>query len=340
MNIRMVIGCFVATLMVFQGMAQRAENDDMYFNSKDRKKQSVTSSISANDKIDSDYKAFKKKHFDKNEEVRETEAAENKNPTDSYSARSVNPEFVSRSNSEEASEEQNYFIEGYTDSVNAGDYNNYSNNNYNNNTNWNYNNGWYGPSAWNSYSPYYGYCDPWMSPYYYGRSGWSVSLMYSWGNAWSPGWNYGMGYGWSNSYYNPYSYGYSPYYSNYGGDYSRVNYGKRPSRHSAMVTPVQRTSQRISSTTNGSTNRTRQTTDDYYVKPSKRTSSFGNLLEEIKRGDNTRPSSTDTRTRTRDSYNNSRDSRPTYSTPSRGSSGGSAPSRSSGGSSGSRSRRN
>lgn len=343
MNTRMVIGSFVATLIAFQGVAQRGENDDMYFNSKDREKLNVTASV--NDKIDSDYKAFKKRHFDENEVVEETS-----NPTDSYSARTLNPEYISRSNSEQASEdEQNYYVEGYDpntyDSYSSGNYN--YNNNWNNN-NWNYRNNWYGRSAYDSwYSPYYGYRDPWMSPYYSGGSGWTLSLNYTWGNAWNPGCNYGAGYGWSNSYYNPYSY-YPSYYSNYGyptsyyyggSEPSRANYGKRPSRHSAVVTPTPRS---ISSNSSGSiSGRTRQTSDEYYVKPSRRTATFENT-DESTRDRYTKPSSTDnSRSRTRESYNNTRDSRPTYSTPSRSSSPSrSTPSKSSGSSSSSRSRKN
>lgn len=356
MKIRIVIGVLMASALAFQVVAQ-VENDDMYFKAKDREKlraENASASVNVNDKIDNDYKNFKKKHFDESEAI-----TENVNPTDSYSARTVNPEYISRSNSEQASEdEQNYYVEGYTppntyDSYRGG---NYANNNFSNNwgnNNWNYRNSWYGNSFYDPfYSPYYGFRDPWMNPYYSGGSGWTMSLGYTWGNSWGPGWNYGMGYGWGGNYnpygyYSPYSnwgysnWGYPTYYSN-GGYYennSGVTYGKRPSRHSAVVTPTQRSNQRV---TNGNTNgRVRQTSDEYYVKPMRRTSTFENSYS--------RPTSTSPGTRTRESYNsNSRESsRPSYSTPSRSSSystpsrsggGSSTPSRSSGGSSGSRSR--
>ncbi len=285
MKARIVIGGVLITMMTFQVSAQEAEHDDMYFNSKDREKlKAENASASVNDKIDSDYKAFKKKHFDENE----GEAVETVNPTDSHSAHTVNPEYVSRSNSEQASEdEQNYYVEGYTsntyDNYSSSNYNNYNNNlnnNWNNNSWNNGNNYGYGSSPYNSwYSPYYGYCNPWMSPYYSGGSGWTLSLGYTWGN---------MGYG--NSYYNPYSYYpsyYSPYYPNYygyptyyyagGSESSGANYGKRPSRHSAVVTPTPRSRERISSNTSGSTSgRLRQTADEYYVKPFRRTATFDN----------------------------------------------------------------
>ncbi len=344
MKIRIVIGSLTGTILALQVVAQRAENDDMYFNSKDREKLKVENATAAvNDKIDADYKAFKKKHVDENDEV-----AEDVNPTDSYSARTVNPEYISRSNSEQASDdEQNYYVEGYTpantnDRYSPGNYNNY-NNNWNNN-NWsNGNNYSYGYSPYNSwYSPYYGYCNPAMSPYYSGGSGLTFSMGYMWGM--SPGWNYGMNYGWGNSYYNPYSYYpsyYSPYYNGYpyyysgGSDNTNVNYGKRPSRHSAIVTATPRSRERVSSNTSGSTNgRSRQPVDEYYVKPFKRATTYEKPADGYSSDRYARPGSTVTGTRTRDSYNsNTRESRPAYSAPSRSSSGSSTPSRSSGGSS-------
>lgn len=330
-----MIGSFVATLIAFQGVAQRGENDDMYFNSKDREKQSA--SVSVNDKIDSDYKAFKKKHFDEAEEITKTT-----NPTDSYSARNINPEYIARSSSEQASEdEQNYYVAGYApntfDSYSASNYNHY--NDSLNNNNLNYNNS-YSSSPWNSYSPNYGspnygYCDPWMNPYYTGGSGMMISLSYVWGSG--------------SSYYNPYGYypsynsPYGSYYPNYGSpsnfyyanpEPSRVVYGKRPSRHSAIVNPTPRSSQNISSNTTTSPNgRTRPTTDEYYVKPSKRVSTFESTTSDLTQ-ERFKTNSTDY-SRTRESQNSSRDSKPTYSAPSRSSS---SPSRSSAGSSGSRSR--
>jgi len=366
MKTRIVIGSLMATLMTFQVIAQRAENDDMYFKSKDREKlkaEKATATVSTDDKIDSDYNTFRKKHFDKNEEAAET-ASENVNPTDSYSARTINPEYISRSNAEQASEEeQNYYVEGY---VPANTYDSYSATNYNNNNNnLNYNNGYYNGnygygsnygngsnygygSPYNSlYSPYYGSSNPWMSPYYGGGSGLSFSLGYMMG---SPGMNYGMSYGYGSSSYNPYncypSY-YSPYYNGYpttsyyngGTDSSQPNYGKRPSRHSAIVSPTPRSTERVSSNTTRdgrSSGRTRQPVDEYYVKPYKRTSLIDSYINSATQssGDRyVRPSSSDSRTR--DSYNgsNTMRDRSSFSSPSRGSSGVSMPSRSSGGSS-------
>lgn len=350
MKARIVFGGLapiVIAMMTFQLAAQHAENDDMYFTSKDREKlkaENMTASV--NDKIDGDYKAFKKKHFDSTQEEANQSETEVVNPTDSYSSRTVNPEYISRSNSEQASEDElNYYLEGYTP---ANAYNSYSSSNYNNNLyNNNWNNSWgngnnygYGYSPYNSwYSPYYGYCNPSMSPYYSGGSGLTLSMGYMWGM--SPGWSYGMNYGWGNSYYNPYSYspsyyGYPSYYGS--SEYSSGNYGKRPSRHSAVVTATPRSRERVSASTSGSTNgRSRQTVDEYYVKPFRRTTTYERPADGYSSDQFTRPRSTDN-SRTRESYNsNPRESRQSYSAPSRSSSGGSTPSRSSSRSSSSRS---
>ena len=350
MKAKVVVGSLLAMMIAFQVVAQRVENDDMYFNSKDREKlkgeKAEKPEVSANDKIDSDYNAFRKKHFDKNEAETEV-VTDTVNPTDSYSARSINPEYISRSTAEQASEDESYYVEGY---VPANTYDSYSastNSNWNNYNNGYYgNNSYYGNNGWGSpYNPYSSACNPWMSPYY--SSGMTLSLGYMWG---SPGWNYGMSYGWGN--YNPYSYYpayYSPYYganSYYGSGYgygyptyyygskdsSRPNYGKRPSRHSAIVSPTPRSSERVSSntSTSGSNGRTRQTVDEYYVKPFRRTTTTDGYVAPAT-GDSgdryVRPSSGSPASRTRES-SDTRD-RSSFSTPTRSSSSFSTPTRSS-----------
>jgi len=223
-------------------LAQGIENDDMYFNSKDRAK------LNAAKATEVSYSASIKK----NKKV--TAEDEPVNPTDSYSARNVNPEYSARSNAQAArADNQDYFVDNYK-------YNNASNfNNWNNNFSNRYNSPWYstnywGPSinSWNS--PYYGsYYDswgnPWSNPYY--QSGWSSSFSYSWGRPYNYGW--GMGFGYGNPYcaYNPYyggGYGYSAWNSYYGGGYGYPTqvvviengnqrgpvYGKRDSRSSQL----------------------------------------------------------------------------------------------------------
>jgi hypothetical protein len=253
MKIRIFLLALMSTLTTGLVLAQDIENDDMYFNSADRAKLSATrgSSIAmASNRHKSD--------------VREEED-DSVNPTDSYSARNVNPEYTSRTQSQASqADDENYFVNNYK-------YNTQSNlskfnNNYNN---W-YNNPWYssayygsGINSWNS--PYYGsYYDawgsPWANPYY--RSGWSSSFSYFWGSNYNYGWgmNYGYGMGWGNPYnswasmYGPsYGWGY-PYYGNswYGGYPTQVIvvdngsrgpiYGKRGTRSANYINRTSGTS--------------------------------------------------------------------------------------------------
>lgn len=345
MKARIVLAGLLVSMMVIEVSAQRAEYDDMYFRKKDRE---INKSIEA----ETAYASAKTKK-QKPDEVTLTEEENNSNPTDSYSARNVNPEYVSRSNSEKASEdESNYYLEGYAP-VSTTNNSNF-NNSYYNNANWAANS-YYGSrndfffnrgygcnycspqmSMMITSAPYYpyGYYDSWMNPYYpsYG-SGWSLSFMY--GNYWNPYGGYGYG--------NPYGgYGYPVYYGG-GSNYYEpavVNYGKRPSRHSAVVQPTERIDTRTrntaaeNNTMANSGNRTRQTQDEYYVRPSRRPSAYdtptqwstGNTGNTSNNNSWTPP--TTQPSRSRDSYNPpSYTPSPSYSpssSPSRGSSGGSS----------------
>lgn len=348
MKTRIVLAGLLATMVVLEVSAQRAEYDDMYFRGKDREKnkaiaadEAVTASkkqkeISAQEALDADYYA---------------------NPTDSYSARNVNPEYVSRSNSEQASDDEaNYYSEDYQPASQISNYNN----SYYNNANW-ARNSFYANSMWgNPYygrmgfydpwmspfammSPYYGgfgYYDPWMSPMY--RSGWSSgwSMSIGFGNYW--GWGSGFGYG-----YPYYGYGYPNYYYGGGyyepGTYTRYT-GRRPSRNSSIVTPNQRvvsrptastpTSGRISGVSNGNTTtrvRTRQAQDEYYVRPAQRAT---RNTDSFSRPSNNNPFPGTSPTRSRDFSSPSRNSSPGWapsSAPTRSSSPSFSPSRSSGG---------
>lgn len=335
MKKRIVIVGLLAIMAAFRVSAQHVENDDMYFNAKDREK---LKSADAEGTLNTSSSSPKKKKSQEQEQVIEPEAS--LNPTDSYSARTINPEYISRSNSAQASEtEQSYYIEGYTapnnyDSYSATKYNSTNPGNYNSSgyNNGNYGSNMYGSSAW-GYSPYYGYNNPYMMNPYSGGSGWNLSLGYYSGCGCGSGWNYGLSYGFGNSlyspynYYNPYSY-YSPYSYGYGGypttyyggshETSTRNYGKRPSMNSAFVTPIKRTTQSVSTTTNTSGNRMRQSTDEYYVKPARRASSWSTTspFDSYQRG-------TSDYSRTR-----SGGSMPSYSSPSRSNSSYSSPSRS------------
>jgi hypothetical protein len=253
MKSKMALLSLVSFLFTFAVSAQEIENDDMYFNSKDRAK------LKALKGTEVSYTASIKNNRKEKEKV-EVEDEEALNPTDSYSARNVNPEYEARSNAQSAqSDNEDYFVSNYH-------YNNASSyNNWNNNFNRWYSNPWYGANYYDPYinswnSPYYGsYYDqwgnPWRNPYY--RSGWSTSFSYYWGSSWDYGWGMGLGYGNMNPYYNswawnPYA-GYSPWGSYYGWGYPSTVvvvegnryapvYGKRNSRSSNLSREASRTS--------------------------------------------------------------------------------------------------
>lgn len=231
--------------------AQQVEHDDMYFTSKDRAK--LREVQKANEVVMASAK--------KNKKAEVKEAEENLNPTDSYSARNVNPEYTSRSNSQTAKDEEaDYYVNNYQ-------YEQYQRNNYNN---WNnnfdnwYRGSWYssnywGPSinSWNS--PYYGYYDSWNSPWYdpyWSYNGWSSSFSFHYGNSWNYGWGGSYNY-WNrpycayNSYYgygSGFGYGSNWYWNNYRNPQTviivnngesagkGISYGKRPTRGSAIGT--------------------------------------------------------------------------------------------------------
>lgn len=259
------------TCSVFGVVAQDAEYDDMYFNSKDRAKLVAT----------------RDEYTPKTESKRMQREAvsDDVNPTDSYSARSVNPEFTSRSNSESAqADNEDYFVNNYKLQTQS-DLNTF-NKNYNN---W-YNDPWYssayfgaGMNQWNS--PYYGsyyspYSSPWYDPYY--TNGWSSSFSFYYGNNWNYGWgmNTGYGYGycpnnyWNNSWYSPaYASWYRPYGSYYGYGAPTVVvvengrgpvYGKRGSRGSYQSVSDRRTNMGSASRTEISKNRNSGRQQAYY----------------------------------------------------------------------------
>ncbi len=252
-----------ALLFATASFAQGVEYDDMYFNSKDRATLNAQRTSAAAAYSASASSSIKKAR--KNEIQEEVFV----NPTDSYSARNVNPEFAARSNSETAlADDQDYFVSNYKYKK-AADINEW-NTNFNN---W-YGSPWYGSAyygssinAWNS--PYYGsyydpYGNPWCNPYY--RSSWSSSYSFYMGNSWNYGWGGGMGMGMGMGYGYPYgnswsswgSYGYGyggypvsvVYVNNYnnGGYYGEagrpVAYGKRATRSGMVTTPQEGTNYR------------------------------------------------------------------------------------------------
>jgi hypothetical protein len=242
MKTRVILFSIVLSVMGSAAFAQ-VEQDDMYFNSKDRAKLRESRKTA-----DLALASNRKKEKQEEDELN--------NPKDTYSARNVNPEFTSRSHSKSAQEdEEDYFVNNYQYSgnqfSNAGQYNNW-NNNYNN---W-YGNSWYrnnywSPSinAWNS--PYYGYYDsfnsPWYDPYW-SQNGWSSSFSFYYGSNWNYGWGGNYNYwnrpycpGWnsyysSNAYWNSYRYPSTIVVINNNESAGRgVSYGKRPTRGSSIV---------------------------------------------------------------------------------------------------------
>jgi hypothetical protein len=276
MKIKILLLSMISSLVFGSAMAQDVEYDDMYFNSKDRAKLAEVTASAVSEP--------RKKKL-----VQEEDEAEEINPTDSYSARNVNPEYTSRSQSQTAqNEDEDYFVNDYRYNTQAR-FNNF-NSNYNN---WN-NNSWYNSAYWGSSmsswnSPYYGgNYDAWGNPYYnpYYGSGWSSSFGYSsYGNMWNSGW--GMNYGWGNgmgSPWNMYGPSYAGYYNSpYRGWYRpntviivnnngenggrKTVYGKAPSRGTTAINNSNvRSRDDISNNPSRSNSGGRARTEDAYYK--------------------------------------------------------------------------
>lgn len=248
----MKIKGFLLAAFAFAGIggavAQGVEYDDMYFSSEDRAK------LNQQRATEMAYNTTTTKKSKHNEWAEE----ERVNPTDSYSARNINPEYTAREHTQSAQAgEEDYFVNNYQ-------YNRNQLNNWNNNFNNWYSNPWYrsnyygpGINTWNT--PYYGYNSwnsPWYDPYW-SYNGWSSSFSYHFGNSWDYGWGGSYNY-WNRPYYgwhNPY-YAWDPYMGSgfYGGGYwnnyrypgtivvvnsgerGNVMYGKRPTRGTSIVT--------------------------------------------------------------------------------------------------------
>lgn len=285
MKTKIILTTVLSSMISMAAFSQ--EFDDMYFNSKDRAKLNE-GKISADIGI-----------------ARNTQAANQQqvntriNPTDSYSARNINPEYSSQIDATTAnSANDNYFVADYQPS---GVNQNLSNCNCNSGT---YYNPYYGNNAFNN--PYYygnmgGFGSPYGSyyPSYYGSPysafspGLSMSLGYGWGG-YSPGFYSGLGYGYGSygNFWNPYSYygspwGYNSYYyprqvivvnGDNGG--RNVVYQKRASRSSSLNNNVNNNYVRPStngsisgtsrSTVSGVGGRTRTSQPEYYDRGWKR----------------------------------------------------------------------
>jgi uncharacterized membrane protein YgcG len=238
------------------------EYDDMYFTSKDR------ATLTANRQVVLSEGARR---------VTDSETASVINPTDSYSARNVNPEYISGTNSNTiASSPIQYFSPSYQPltvnqklSTNCGACGNNSYSNFNN---------------FNQFSNPYGFNNYGMMNSFggfgsfnsFGNSFYQPGLNFSFGNGWgSPSsmfWSYyggnsfyGNGFGnpYGNTFYNPYGYGYSWYNSGYGSHTFVA--ADRPSRTSARNQEIDRyyTADR---TISGGNTGGRSATQEYYYR--------------------------------------------------------------------------
>lgn len=327
----------VATLSVLgiSGSFAQVEYDDMYFNAEDRAK------LKALRATEVAYNTPQKSKLDVREE------GERANPTDSYSARNINPEYTSREHTQTAQyDDEDYFVNNYQ-------YNRNQLNDWNNNYNQWYNNSWYrsnyygpGINSWNS--PYYGYNSwnsPWYDPYW-SYNGWSSSFSYHFGSRWNYGWGGNYNY-WNRPYYgwDPYnSFGYG-YGMGYGGGYWNnyrypgtivvinnnerdgrgVAYGKRPTRGTTIVSDrssVRSRSNVVNSVrtdnTGGRISTGNQKQEEYYNRYNRTQRSTNSTYDNRSNTQYNRPSSWDN-----SSYDNNRSTRsssPSY-TPSRSSTG-------------------
>jgi len=341
-----VLMLMISFVLAFNSYGQGIENDDMYFNSKDRAK---LKELKAQTAYASASSTSKKKMLE-----------EDVNPTDSYSARNVNPEYAARSNAQDAQAEENYFVPDYRYAT-ANNFNSW-NNNFNRwyRNPW-YMGGWYGmgAGAWNPYyggfyDPFYSPWNAWNDPFWgYGYNGWSSSFYWGtgWGNYgyWNSPMMWGPGWGWNSMYAGGWGRGWYGYprnvvivnnYNDHGG--RRVVYGKRPERGTLMNNEVNNTTRMRSSqyTTNSGTNnssgRVSDRRQEEYYNRSWRYST-PNTNDQNSSWNNSRSNSNYTQQRSNNSNNWSNPS-PSYNNSSRGSYNTGAPTRtqapSSGGSGG------
>ncbi|MCU0367559.1 MAG: hypothetical protein MUF39_01890 [Cyclobacteriaceae bacterium] len=240
MKIRIAFLTLLSIVTTMVVSAQVVEYDDMYFNSKDRVRVAAAKPVSMTP-------AQKEMN----------QVATPINPTDSYSARNVNPEYISQSKVNTSGVEENvaYFSPDYTPTaVNQNIYNNAipSNSFYGNPYSNPYN---YGMSTFGSpYGSFY--------PSYSAFSPYGFGSMYP--SGWSSFWNVGMSFGYGSMWGSPYmgmgmgcmtcmnngfgGFGWNPWgFNNFypGGSViiidnntRPVTYGRRTSRSTDVNNPV------------------------------------------------------------------------------------------------------
>jgi hypothetical protein len=278
MKTKIALFSLLAVAMSASVFAQE-EIDDMYFTSKDR--------VAENAKRQVEVASLSKR-------VLESESAPVINPTDSYSSRGVNPEYISGSKVGSVATTGNnvsYFSANYQPTA--------VNQSLNNNSNMAYN-GFGGPMGYNRFgSPYgmmggmgmmgmggmgmgfspwgfnnMGMMNPYMNPYM------DPFMMNNWGGYgmngfYQPGLSFGFGSGWGNpmfgfgnSFYNPWGYnswGMNSFYGGWGNPWgwnsfygNNIVIADQPRRQSARASEMAYYSQANSSTSG------RVATTDYY----------------------------------------------------------------------------
>jgi hypothetical protein len=202
MNMKTKLAYLLLLAAASTAVAQKVENDDMYFTSKDRAKlKESTPAVAKNVQT----KQTKKSEVATSDQTPDTGL----NPTDSYSARNVNPEYSTKGSTKEASSDADYFVEDYTPTgVNSKLANRDASSTYQG-----------GNNPYSYYSPYSN------SPYSsFGNMGWGTSMTMAMGSMYGmyPGMSmsYGMGYGYNPMMYDPWmmrgmGYGYGGYSSMY-----------------------------------------------------------------------------------------------------------------------------
>ena len=204
------------------------EYDDMYFNSADRKEVKFNENVN---KVNTGADEMDSKAMTKN-----TAKSDIINPTyspteygdldESYSAKTVNPEYIERykdnpkgtSGTAEITEGDSYYDDYYERAVMPGE----TEEKGSEKVNYPYPSSYYG--GYNAMSRSRMYRNPWYDPFYGGgfAPGFSMSLGYSFGMM--PGFSMGMGYGTGMGYggYNPYGFydPFSPFGNPYYGGYN------------------------------------------------------------------------------------------------------------------------
>lgn len=259
MKSRILAGMMMAIGSI--SFAQQTEVDDMYFTSKDRVKANEFNAV-------------------RRSEIKDTEDITPLNPTDSYSARNVNPEYISRvmldPNSQAVAAP--YFAPNYQPQVINQNLSNINNtgwdgwsswrnpnrmamgfNSFNTNpgfaqNSWAFNNYWFSPwSTWAMMT---------MGPGWGGGMSWNPNMMWNnwgmnsmWNNGWnnpwafnSMGWNNGWnGWGWGNGWNN----GWNTWGNGWGGNTMVVvNNGDRSGREVVYGTRNSRSSDLNNNVTN------------------------------------------------------------------------------------------